>query len=61
MRNVIFTSDGTSAGTAYALIDGEWTTAAAYTAARVAAAMGNVGIAYRQYSAAIAAQLSGNA
>ena len=61
MRNVIFTSDGTSAGTAYALIDGQWTTAAAYTAARVAAAMGNVTPAYRQYSAAIAAQLSGNA
>lgn len=61
MRNVIFTSDGTSAGTAYALVNGEWTTAAAYTAARVAAAMGNVGIGYRQYSAAIAAQLSGNA
>lgn len=60
MRNVIFTSDGTSAGTAYALINGEWTTAAAYTAARVAAAMGNVSPAYRQYSAAIAAQLSGN-
>lgn len=61
MRNVIFTSDGTANGTAYALNNGEWTTAAAYTAARVAAAMGNVGIAYRQYSAAIAAQLSGNA
>lgn len=61
IRNVIFTSDGTSAGTAYALVNGEWTTAAAYTAARVAAAMGNVSIAYRQYSAAIAAQLSGNA
>lgn len=61
MRNVIFTSDGTSAGTAYALINGEWTTAAAYTAARVAAAMGNVTPTYRQYSAAIAAQLSGNA
>ncbi len=61
MRNVIFTSDGTSAGTAYALINGAWTTAAAYTAARVAAAMGNVTPAYRQYSAAIAAQLSGNA
>lgn len=61
MRNVIFTSDGTNAGTAYALINGEWTTAAAYTAARVAAAMGNVTPAYRQYSAAIAAQLSGNA
>lgn len=61
MRNVIFTSDGTTNGTAYALINGEWSTAAAYTAARVAAAMGNVGIAYRQYSAAIAAQLSGNA
>lgn len=61
MRNVIFTSDGTANGTAYALINGEWTTAAAYTAARVATAMGSVGIAYRQYSAAIAAQLSGNA
>lgn len=61
IRNVIFTSDGTSAGTAYALIDGEWTTAAAYTTARVVAAMGNVSPLYRQYSAAIAAQLSGNA
>lgn len=61
IRNVIFTSDGTSAGTAYALVNGEWTTAAAYTAARVGAAMGNVSPAYRQYSAAIAAQLSGNA
>lgn len=61
MRNVIFTSDGTANGTAYALINGECTTAAAYTAARVAAAMGNVSPAYRQYSAAIAAQLSGNA
>lgn len=61
MRNVIFTSDGTANGTAYALINGEWTTAAAYTAARVAAAMGSVGVTYRQYSAAIAAQLSGNA
>lgn len=61
MRNVIFTSNGTSAGTAYALVNGEWSTAAAYTAARVAVAMGSVDIAYRQYSAAIAAQLSGNA
>ena len=61
IRNVIFTSDGTSAGTAYALINGVWTTAAAYTAARVAAAMGTVTPVYRQYSAAIAAQLSGNA
>ena len=58
MRNVIFTSDGTANGTAYAFINGVWTTAAAYTAARVAAAMGSVGVAYRQYSAAIAAQLS---
>lgn len=61
IRNVIFTSDGTSAGTAYALINGEWTTAAAYTTSRVVAAMGNVTPIYRQYSAAIAAQLSGNA
>lgn len=61
IRNVIFTSDGTSAGTAYALINGEWTTAAAYTTARVVAAMGTVSPVYRHYSAAIAAQLSGNA
>lgn len=61
IRNVIFTSDGTSAGTAYALINGVWTTAAAYTTARVVAAMGNVSPVYRQFSAAIAAQLSGNA
>lgn len=61
MQNVIFTSDGTSAGTAYALINGEWTTAVAYTAARVAVAMGNVSVLYRQYSSAIAAQMSGNA
>lgn len=61
IRNVIFTSDGTSAGTAYALINGEWTTAAAYTTARVVAAMGNISPLYRQYTAAIAAQLSGNA
>lgn len=61
IRNVIFTSDGTSAGTAYALINGEWTTAAAYTTARVVAAMGNISPLYRQYSAAVAAQMSGNA
>lgn len=61
IRNVIFTSDGTSEGTAYALINGEWTTAAPYTTARVVAAMGAVSPAYRQFSAAIAAQLSGNA
>ena len=61
IRNVIFTSDGTSAGTVYALINGEWTTAAAYTTARVVAAMGAVSPAYRKFSAAIAAQLSGNA
>ena len=58
---MIFTSDGTSAGTAYVLVNGEWTTAAAYTTARVVAAMGAVSPAYRQYSAAIAAQMSGNA
>lgn len=61
MQNVIFTSDGTSAGTAYALINGAWTTAAAYTTARVVAAMGNISPLYRQFSASIAAQLSGNA
>lgn len=56
----IFTSDGTNAGTAYMKTSNGWETAAAYTAARVATALGNVNVQYAQYSSAIAAQLSGN-
>lgn len=61
IQNVIFTTNGTSAGNAYAFVEGEWTTGDDYAASRVADAMGNVNIAYAQYSDAIAAQLSGNA
>lgn len=57
----IFTSDGTNAGTAYMKTSNGWETAAAYTAARVATALGSVNVQYAQYSDAIAAQLSGNA
>lgn len=56
----IFTSDGTNEGTAYMMTSEGWATAAAYTAARVATALGSVNIAYAQYSSDIAAQLSGN-
>ena len=56
----IFTSDGTSAGTAYMKTSEGWATAAAYTAARVATALGSVNVQYAQYSDDIAAQLSGN-
>ena len=56
----IFTSDGTSEGTAYMLTSNGWETAAAYTAARVATALGSVNVAYAEYSDSIAAQMSGN-
>ena len=61
IQNIIFTTNGTSAGNAYAFIEGEWTTGDDYAASRVANAMGNVNIAYAKYSPNIAAQLSGNA
>lgn len=57
---VIFTSDGTNEGTAYMQTSEGFETAAAYTAARVATALGSVNIAYAQYSDAIVAQMSGN-
>lgn len=57
----IFTSDGTSAGTAYAFAANEIDTDVAFTAARVAAALGNVNIRYQQYTDAIGAQAQGNA
>lgn len=57
----IFTSDGTSAGTAYAFAANKISTDVAYTAARVAAALGNVNIRYQKYTEAIGAQAMGNA
>lgn len=57
----IFTSDGTSAGTAYAFAANQISTDVAYTAARVAAALGNVNIRYQQYTTAIGQQALGNA
>lgn len=57
----IFTSDGTSNGTAYAFAANEISTDVAFTAARVAAALGNVNIRYQQYTEAIGAQALGNA
>ena len=57
----IFTSDGTSNGTAYAFAGNQISTDVAYTAARVAAALGNVNIRYQQYSDAIGQQALGNA
>lgn len=57
----IFTSDGTSAGTAYAFAANQISTDVAFTAARVAAALGNVNIRYQKYTEAIGQQALGNA
>lgn len=57
----IFTSDGTSAGTAYTFAANQISTDVAFTAARVAAALGNVNIRYQQYTEAIGQQALGNA
>lgn len=56
----IFTSNGANTGTAYMQTSNGWETAAAYTAARVATALGSVNVAYAEYSDSIAAQMSGN-
>lgn len=56
----IFTSDGTNAGTVYAVRPNGPATAASWTAARVATALGDVNIQYAQYSSDIYAQMSGN-
>lgn len=56
----IFTSNGTSSGTAYAFAANQISTDVAFTAARVAAALGNVNIRYQQYSDAIGQQALGN-
>lgn len=57
----IFTSDGTTNGTAYALDGNAGATAAAYTYARVANALGAVTVKVAQYSDALVAQMQGNA
>lgn len=57
----IFTSDGTSNGTVYAVRPNGPATAVSWTAARVAAALGNVSIVYAQFSSAIYAQMLGKA
>lgn len=57
----IFTSDGTSNGTAYAFAANQISTDVAFTAARVAAALGNVNIRYQRYTDAIGQQALGNA
>lgn len=56
----IFTSDGDNTGTVYAERPGGPATDVAWTAARVATALGDVNIEYAQYSSAIWAQYSGN-
>ena len=56
----IFTSDGTNAGTVYAVRPNGPATDVAWTAARVATALGSVNIEYALYTSAIYAQLSGN-
>lgn len=60
VRYVVFTSDGTSAGTIYASRPGGIATADSWTASRAAAALGNVNIVYAQYTEAIGAQATGN-
>lgn len=60
IRYVVFTSDGTSAGTIYARRQGGIATAASWTASRAASALGNVNIVYAKYTEAIGAQASGN-
>lgn len=57
---VVFTSDGTSAGTIYGRRPDGIATAASWTATRAAAALGNVNIVYAKYTEAIGAQASGN-
>lgn len=57
----IFTTDGTSAGTAVTDDDGSWGTNGAFTTARVVAALGAVNVRYEKMTDAIYAQISGNA
>jgi hypothetical protein len=61
VRYVVFTSDGTSAGTIYGRRPNGIATADSWTASRAVAALGNVNVVYAQYTEAIGAQASGNA
>ena len=61
VRYVVFTSDGTSAGTIYGRRPSGIATAASWTASRAVAALGAVNVVYAQYTEAIGAQATGNA
>lgn len=61
VRYVIFTSDGTSAGTIYGRRPGGIATADSWTASRAVAALGSVNVVYAKYTEAIGAQATGNA
>lgn len=61
VRYVVFTSDGTSAGTIYARRPGGIATADSWTASRAVQALGAVNVVYAKYTEAIGAQATGNA
>lgn len=61
VRYVVFTSDGTSAGTIYGRRPNGIATADSWTASRAVQALGAVNVVYAQYTEAIGAQASGNA
>ena len=61
VRYVVFTSDGTSAGTIYGRRPGGIATADSWTASRAAQALGAVNVVYAKYTEAIGAQAMGNA
>lgn len=61
VRYVVFTSDGTSAGTIYARRPGGISTADSWTAMRAVVALGNVNVVFAKYTEAIGAQAMGNA
>lgn len=61
VRYVVFTSDGTSAGTIYGRRPTGIATADSWTASRAVAALGNVSVVYAKYTEAIGAQAKGNA
>ena len=61
VRYVVFTSDGTSAGTIYGRRPGGISTADSWTASRAVQALGNVNVVYAKYTEAIGAQAMGNA
>lgn len=61
VRYVVFTSDGTSAGTIYGRRPGGISTADSWTASRAVQALGNVNVVYAKYTEAIGAQATGNA